>query len=134
MTGDAPATRLPQTPFKCHPKSVSTGPEDYYSILFHELTHATGHESRLARDGITKATGFGSPAYSKEELIAEMGAAFLCGHTGIEQKVLDNSAAYIDSWLSRLHEDDRLIVHSAGAAQKAADYILGENEKQRYRT
>ena len=99
--------------------------EEYYSTLFHELTHATGHKSRLNRGGITATAGFGSPTYSREELVAEMGAAFLCGHCRIEQATLDNSAAYIDSWISRLRGDARLVVTAAAAAQKAADFILG---------
>lgn len=101
--------------------------EDFYSTLFHELTHSTGHASRLGRPGIMERTVFGDSDYSKEELIAEMGAAFLSGHCGIEQKLLENSAAYIDSWLSNLREDSRLVVHAAAQGQKAADYILDVN-------
>ena len=100
----------------------STG---YYSTLFHELTHATGHASRLNRAGITDVAAFGSRTYSKEELVAEMGAAFLCGHTGIENQAIDNSAAYISGWLKKLRSDKRLVIHAAAAAQKASDFILG---------
>ena len=103
-------------------------PAEYYSTLFHELTHATGHESRLHREGICEVAQFGSRTYSKEELIAEMGAAFLCGHCGIEDTTLDNSAAYIQGWLKKLRGDSRLVVHAAAAAQKAADFILGRNQ------
>jgi antirestriction protein ArdC len=71
--------------------------EDYYSVLFHELTHSTGHESRLNRKGVSGSDGqwsaFGSQSYSKEELVAEMGAAFLCGQAGIVERTRDNSAA-----------------------------------------
>jgi antirestriction protein ArdC len=71
--------------------------EDYYSVLFHELTHSTGHESRLNRKGVSGSDGqwsaFGSQSYSKEELVAEMGAAFLCGQGGIVERTRDNSAA-----------------------------------------
>ncbi len=78
------------------PKAESfDAPENYYSTLFHELTHSTGHGSRLDRKGITDPVRFGSHDYSKEELVAEMGAAFLSGHCGIEDRILDNSAAYI---------------------------------------
>lgn len=104
--------------------------EAYYSTLFHELVHSTGHESRLSRPGITKSNVFGSGNYSKEELVAEMGATYLCGHTGIENAVIDNSASYIASWLGRLRNDSRLVVQGAAQAQKAADYIL--NRKQDY--
>lgn len=96
----------------------------YYSTLFHELTHSTGHSSRLDRKGVTNLCRFGSTNYSKEELVAEMGACFLCGHTGIENKTIDNSASYIKSWLSHLRNDNKLVIHAAAAAQKAADFIL----------
>ena len=99
-------------------------PEHFYGTLFHELIHATGHESRLNRPGIIETPRFGTPNYAKEELIAEMGAAFLCGHAGID-KVIDNSASYVAEWLNRLRDDKRLVVHAAAAAQKAADFILG---------
>ncbi len=98
--------------------------EGYYTTLFHELVHSTGHDSRLARPGITDSILFGSHRYSQEELVAEMGATFLCGHTGIENAVIDNSAAYIASWLRRLRNDQRLVIQSAAQSQKAVDYIL----------
>lgn len=108
-------------------------PEEYYSTAFHELTHATGHGSRVGRKGILEPSFFGSHEYSKEELVAEMGAAFLCGHAGIEQKVLENSAAYIAGWLKALKNDKTLLIHAASQAQKASDYILnrkGGDEEQ----
>lgn len=97
---------------------------EYYSTLFHELTHSTGHTSRCNRPGVTNPTSFGSHQYSKEELCAEMGAAFLCGEAGIISDTFDNSAAYIKSWLSALKDDKKLVIHAAAQAQKAADYIL----------
>ncbi len=97
--------------------------EEYYSTLFHEQTHSTGHKSRLNRKGMT-CVEFGSDTYSKEELIAEMGAAFLCAHSGIENTTLKNSSAYIRSWLERLRSDKKLVVQAAQKAQKAVDYIL----------
>ena len=66
---------------------------------------------------------FGSEQYSQEELIAEIGNAFLCGKTGIENKTLKNSTAYISGWLKKLKNDKRLIVIAAAQAQKATDYI-----------
>lgn len=103
--------------------------QNYYSVLFHELTHATGHESRLNRKGVGTPDGewsaFGSTPYAREELVAEMGAAFLAGHAGIVERTINNSAAYVQSWLQRLKEDSRLIVQAAAQAQKAADFILG---------
>lgn len=99
--------------------------EEYYSTLFHELTHATGHPSRIGRKGIEKLNTFGSESYSKEELIAEMGAAMLAGVAGIERKTLANSAAYLKSWIDVLKSDSRMVVFAASQAQKAADYIQG---------
>lgn len=98
--------------------------EDYYATLFHELVHSTGHSSRLGRPGITDPIVFGSHTYAKEELIAEMGASFLCGRAGIENKVIENSAAYIDNWMRRIRKDQTLVIKAASQAQKAADYVL----------
>lgn len=100
------------------------GPEEYYSTLFHELAHSTGHEKRIGRHHSTEARVFGDEAYSKEELTAEMTAAFLCAEAGIE-KTIDNAAAYIQSWLKALQNDKKMLIVAAGAAQKAADYIMG---------
>lgn len=105
-------------------------PEEYYSTCFHELSHATGHESRVGRKGVTETSYFGSHEYSKEELVAEMGAAFLCGHCGIENKTLDNSAAYIAGWLKALKNDKTLLIHAAALAQKASDYILNISHQE----
>ena len=102
--------------------------EEYYSTLFHELTHSTGHTSRIGREGIEQLNTFASESYSREELIAEMGAAMLCGISGIETKTLENSASYLQSWINRLRGDSRLLISAASAAQKAADYILGKQE------
>lgn len=101
-------------------------PGEYYCALYHELAHATGHESRLGRTGITDANAFASHAYSKEELVAEMAAAFLCGVAGIDN-TLTNSAAYVDWWLRKLRDDRRMVVLAAAQAQKAADFILGRS-------
>src|SRR6266568_4607468 len=115
------------------PETFRTG-QDYYSVLFHELTHSTGHESRLNRKGFSGSEGewsaFGSAPYGREELVAEMGAAFLCGQAGIVELTIDNSAAYVRSWLERLKDDNRLVVQAAAQAQKAADFILGEKEAE----
>ena len=100
-------------------------PEHYYSTLFHELTHATGHPSRLDRPTLTDAHRFGDTNYSKEELVAEMGAAFLCGVSGIDNHTGDSSAAYIQGWLSVLKDGKRLLIQAASQAQRAADLILG---------
>ena len=103
--------------------------EAYYSTLFHELAHSTGHPTRLERSTVSDACPFGTTNYSKEELTAEMAAAFLCGHAGIENRTIDNSAAYISNWWSRLSEDRKLLIYAASAAQKAADYIMGDTAR-----
>ncbi len=100
-------------------------PEEYYSTAFHELTHATGHESRLNRRPSTEIRHFGDKEYSQEELVAEMGSAFLCAQARIEQVTLENSAAYIANWLQVLKADAKMVVVAAAQAQRAADHILG---------
>jgi antirestriction protein ArdC len=99
-------------------------PEEYYNTMYHELVHSTGHANRLGRKSILESFYFGSHEYSKEELVAEMGAAFLSGYSGIENRTIENSAAYIKGWLSALKGDKKLLVLAAAQAQKAADYIL----------
>lgn len=101
--------------------------EEYYSTAFHEMTHSTGHENRLNRlDSSIAAAAFGSESYSKEELIAEIGAATLVNYAGLEsEKSFRNSAAYIQSWLRALKNDTKMIVSAAGKADKAVAYILG---------
>jgi antirestriction protein ArdC len=121
-------------------RSAFHSAEEYYSTFFHELTHSTGHPCRVSREGIMSHNPFGSEDYSKEELVAEMGAAMLCGVAGIASQTLDNSAAYLQAWINKLKSDSRLIVSAASQAQKAADYILartaseadtkGENEAE----
>ena len=103
-------------------ESFAKTPE-YYSTLFHELTHSTGHKDRLNRDGVAGEISFGPNCYSKEELIAEIGASFLNGESGIMHKTIDNSTAYIKSWLSKLKGDKKLLITASGKAQKAVNYI-----------
>ena len=98
---------------------------EYYSTAFHELTHSTGHTSRLNR--LEKTAFFGTEAYSKEELIAEIGAATLVNYAGLEtSNSFRNSAAYVQNWLKVLSDDKRFIVSAAGKAEKAVALILGE--------
>lgn len=99
-------------------------PEAYYQTAFHELGHWTGHKSRLDREGISSLAAFGSAVYSKEELIAEMTASFLCAQVGIDPD-LENSASYLAGWIRALRGDSKLAVRAAGAASKASDLILG---------
>lgn len=98
--------------------------ESYYSTLFHELVHSTGHQSRLNRKEIVEPAAFGSDLYSIEELTAEIGTTYLTSVAGIIDKEFDNSVAYIKGWIDRLKSDQRMIVYASGQAQKATDYIL----------
>lgn len=110
------ATDSIQLPYQDQFKSV----DDYYATALHELTHWTGHATRCARE---YGKRFGDQAYAREELVAEMGAAFLCTKTGITGQL--QHAAYLQSWLTILKSDKRAIVIAAGAAQKAADFVTG---------
>ena len=100
---------------------------EYYSTAFHELTHSTGHISRLAR--IDSPAAFGSESYSKEELIAELGASALVHHCKLETpNSFRNNTAYIQNWLQVLKNDKRFIISAAGKAEKAVNLILGEGQ------
>ena len=104
-------------------------PENFHLTLFHELIHSTGHESRLARKGVTESDGFGGKAYSQEELVAEIGAAFLGMEAEIVRDQHEQSAAYLQGWLDtlRVQEHRRWIVQAANHAGRAADFILGRS-------
>jgi antirestriction protein ArdC len=96
---------------------------EFYAVRFHEDVHSTGHDTRLNR---SLKNGFGSEAYGREELAAEMGAAFLLGACGLDgSQTIDNAAAYIAGWRSKIKSDPRCLVVAAGAAQKAVNLILG---------
>jgi antirestriction protein ArdC len=97
----------------------------YYETLFHELVHSTGHSKRLGRKEITEPNSFASEPYSKEELVAEIGACYLKSYAGIDT-VTDNNVAYIDYWLKQLRDNKRLIIFASAKAQRAADYILNQ--------
>jgi antirestriction protein ArdC len=109
------------------------GTDEYYSTLFHELTHSTGHRDRLARDGVVQLVKHRrGTLYAFEELVAEFGAAMLCAHAGIHDTI-DNSAAYLRSWAQYLTDDPKAAVKAATKAQAALDLILGttfDNEEQ----
>ena len=112
----APGEDLIQLP----PPSWFPRDYDYYGTALHELTHWTGHPKRLNR---VLGRRHGIDAYAFEELVAEMGAAFLCAHCGLPARI--EHASYLDSWLDALKRNKRLVFVAAGAAQKAADYVLG---------
>lgn len=112
----------------CMPKITDfISSEEYYSTFFHEMVHSTGHNDRLKREGVIGTISFGSANYSKEELIAEIGASMLSAEARIDTVTIDNSASYIDNWLQALKNDKTLVVKAAQKAQKAADYILNKS-------
>lgn len=115
----APARDFVQMP----PFEAFKDAESYYATLTHELTHWTGHASRCQRE-FEKGHRFGSEGYAFEELVAELGAAFLCADLGITPEVRDDHAAYLASWLKVLKQDKRAIFSAAAHAQRAADYLL----------
>lgn len=100
--------------------------EAYYSTMFHELAHSTGHRTRLARDGVVNPVRFASHDYSEEELVAEMSAGMLTGFAGIDTpETVENSAAYLDHWLAKLKREPSWLASAGGQAQKAVDLIRG---------
>jgi antirestriction protein ArdC len=116
--------RIEEDYIQLPPKEAFSQAHEYYGTALHELAHWSGHESRLAR--LTKLARFGSEAYAVEELVAEMGAAFLSAELGIPQADdLGNVTAYLASWLNVLERDHNAIFTASSAASKAADYILG---------
>lgn len=99
---------------------------EYYSTVYHEAVHSTGHETRLNR---IKSTHFGSGEYSREELVAEIGSALCLNRLGVETKhSFKNSAAYIKAWLDNLREDSKAVVYAASRAEKAVDFIFEGRE------
>jgi antirestriction protein ArdC len=99
-------------------------PANYYATFIHELTHRTGHKSRLNRPGIVNFDRFGSEQYAEEELVAELGAAFTCNALGIDGETMDSHSQYIESWLKKLQSDKRFIFKAATAAQAAMAYMF----------
>ncbi|MCI5622269.1 ArdC family protein [Anaerostipes sp.] len=97
---------------------------EFYSTVFHEIIHSTGHVNRLNRETMGKAS-FGSNNYSREELVAETGSAMLMNIVGLETDgTFKNSAAYLQSWIRHLKEDEKLIVAAAGKAEKAVKFVM----------
>lgn len=102
--------------------------ESYYATLAHEMTHWTRHETRLNRDFGRKR--FADAGYAMEELVAEIGAAFLCADLGITPETREDHAAYVASWLKVLKDDKRAIFTAASHAQKAADHLHSYQSSQ----
>lgn len=98
---------------------------EFYSTLYHEMVHSTGHKNRLNR--LEKDAHFGNEVYSKEELVAELGSASIMNMLGLEtKKTLRNSAAYVQSWIKVFKNDPRFIVSAAAKAEKAVKFIMNE--------
>jgi antirestriction protein ArdC len=98
---------------------------EYYCTAFHEIIHSTGYQDRLNRKSLYKSQSFGDHSYSEEELVAELGAAYLCAMTGISNETLENSKAYIKGWIKVFKNDPKMIHRAAKEAQKAVDYLTG---------
>jgi antirestriction protein ArdC len=110
------------------PRDTFISPESFYSVAYHEATHSTGHQSRLARQFSTR---FGDEAYAMEELVAELGAAFLCAEVGILPQTREDHAHYLANWIRVLRSDRKAIFTAAAAASKAATFIKGHNAEAR---
>jgi antirestriction protein ArdC len=103
-----------------HTSDHGSAEENYYAVLFHELTHWTGAEKRLNR---VFGQRFGDEAYAMEELVAEIGAAFLCSVFGMSAEPRPDHAAYVGSWLKVLRNDNRAIFAAASKAQEAYEHL-----------
>jgi antirestriction protein ArdC len=108
-------------------KSFDT-PASHYTTLYHELVHSTGAAKRLNRPEVVERNGFGSLPYSREELVAEIGACMLAASVGIEPDY-SQSASYIHGWRTAINENRKLIINAAGRAQKAVDHICGNTPR-----
>ena len=110
-------------------KNFKTSP-GYYSTLYHELVHSTGAAKRLNRKSLTDMVSFGTESYTMEELIAEMGSAYICRFSGILPNSIKNTVAYLDNWLGVFKNDKRFLITASGQAQKAVDFILGRKDNE----
>ena len=108
---------------------TSSPTEGWYSTLFHELTHWTGSSNRLARDFGKR---FGDNRYAMEELVAELGAAFLCAELGISPQPRQDHACYINNWLQVLKQDSKAIITAASQASKASDFLLAKFKENQF--
>lgn len=112
-------------------KSSFENESEYYSTTFHEMTHSTGAKKRLNRDGVVKNDGFGNEKYSKEELVAEMGAAMLLHVTNMNvPTTISNNAAYIKGWMQHIKNEPKILVFAASQAEKAVKFILNGKENK----
>jgi antirestriction protein ArdC len=121
--GDAAFYMPSQDRIQLPNKTAFDAPASYYATAFHELTHWTSHKTRLDRD--LSKNRFGNPGYAFEELVAEIGAAYLCADYRIQGEL--RHAGYIDHWLKACREDNKAIFKAAALAQKACDYINAQD-------
>ena len=119
-----PAQNFISIPFKNQFESM----DEYYATLFHEIIHSTGHKEKLNRFTQPDQFNHKSHAYSFEELIAEIGSSFLCAMCGIDN-TLDNSASYIKGWLSKLQDDEKLIIKASTQAKNAVNFLLNKSNE-----
>ena len=104
---------------------------DYYATLMHEAGHATGHASRLNRPGIVDFSGFGSPSYAYEELVADTASAFTCSELGLDSEaVVSNHASYLKGWARSIQADPKILFKAFNEAEQAADWVMQRHEKQ----
>lgn len=96
---------------------------EYYSALFHELIHSTGHPSRLNRISLHES----KEQYCEEELIAELGSSYLCAMCGISNSVLENQAAYLHGWMSKIGSDSNILIRASVQTKKAIDLLLNSS-------
>ena len=103
--------------------------DEFYSTLYHELVHSTGHPSRLNRPELMESEGMKSKKYAIEELIAEIGACYLKSYVGLSDDYFKYNVAYIKNWLTELRNNKRFIFYASSGAQKATDFILHINSE-----
>jgi antirestriction protein ArdC len=104
-------------------KEIFNSSEEYYSTLFHEIIHSTGHQTRVNRKEVTDPNSFGSHDYSKEELVAEIGSCFLLNDCGIT-KTIENQKAYVKSWIKTLKNNPKYILEASSKAKKARAHLM----------
>jgi antirestriction protein ArdC len=120
----------PEDRIQMPPRDSFFSAPDYYSVLFHELSHSTGAATRLNRSGVADLAKFGRHAeYAKEELVAEVASAFLSADAGIAPAVIDQSSSYIAGWLKALQNDPRMVIEASALAQRATELILGREAR-----
>ena len=128
-TGDHAAYIPTSDSIVCPDARLFRSKEHRYAVLYHECIHSTG--PRLGRFNRADPVKFGSGTYGREELVAEIGSAYLAALTGIDSKcVIENQTAYLQNWAKAIQADDGMIMYAAGKAEKAADFIIREPQEE----